>query len=125
MVCNAFKRYNRPNQSTENHQNPTHFLVSVLVFKQKRKDNTNMKLTELKCKNVTHDPNKVIKLSDGQGLSLWLMKSGTKCWRYSYRYNKKQKTLALGIYPDIGLKEARMKKIEARALLDEGKDPHP
>jgi integrase len=82
-----------------------------------------MKLTELKCKNITHDPNKVIKLSDGQGLSLWLMKSGTKCWRYSYRYNKKQKTLALGIYPDISLKEARMKKIEARALLDEGKDP--
>ena len=82
-----------------------------------------MKLTEMKCNNAKHDPSKVIKLSDGQGLGLWILKTGTKCWRYSYRYNKKQKTLALGIYPEVKLKDARMKKIEARALLDEGKDP--
>ncbi len=83
-----------------------------------------MKLSELKCKNAKHDPTKTIKLFDGQGLALWVLKTGTKCWRYSYRYNNKQKTLVLGKYPEMSLKEARTKRMEARSLLDDGKDPH-
>lgn len=82
-----------------------------------------MKLTELKCKNAKHDPKKVIKLSDGQSLFLWVLKTGSKSWRYSYRYNGKQKMLVLGTYPDVTLKDARLKRAEARSLLDEGKDP--
>ena len=46
-----------------------------------------------------------------------------KYWRYNYRYNGKQRTLAVGIYPDIDLKTAREKHQEARELLARGVDP--
>lgn len=39
---------------------------------------------------------KVQKISDGEGLQLWVMPVGSKLWRYAYRYNGEQKTLALG-----------------------------
>jgi len=66
---------------------------------------------------------KPLKLSDGGGLFLLVSPSGGKWWRYSYRYNGKQKTFSLGTYPDIGLKEAREKHSEARKLLAQGIDP--
>lgn len=62
------------------------------------------------------------KISDGGGLCL-LVKNTGKYWRFNYRYNNKQKTLALGVYPDINLKIAREKHQEARALLARGIDP--
>ncbi len=46
---------------------------------------------------------KPYKLSDGKGLHLLIKPNGGKYWRYSYRYQQKQKTLALGVYPDVGL----------------------
>jgi hypothetical protein len=46
-----------------------------------------------------------------------------KWWRYSYRFDGKQKTLSLGTYPDTGLKDARLKQAEARKLLADGIDP--
>lgn len=66
---------------------------------------------------------KVQKISDGEGLQLWVMPVGSKLWRYAYRYNGEQKTLALGAYPEITLAEARKKRDEARALLVSGIDP--
>ena len=66
---------------------------------------------------------KPLKLSDGGGLFLLVSPTGGKWWRYSYRFNSKQKTLSLGIYPDIGLKSAREKHAEARKLLAQGVDP--
>lgn len=62
------------------------------------------------------------KISDGGGLCL-LVKNTGKYWRFNYRSNNKQKTLALGVYPDINLKTAREKHQEARALLARGIDP--
>ena len=47
------------------------------------------------------------KLNDGGGLSLWVMPDGGKRWRFSYRFDGKQKSLAIGTYPDVGLGEAR------------------
>ncbi|MBL1147365.1 MAG: integrase arm-type DNA-binding domain-containing protein [Pseudomonadota bacterium] len=91
-----------------------------------------MKLTDNQCKNAKpmEPPSKAPrKLADGQGLYLWVMPNGAKYWRYTYRVpssqegQKKQKTLALGVYPEISLKEARDKKLEARKLVSEGKDP--
>ena len=49
---------------------------------------------------------KPVKLSDGGGLFLLVSPTGGKLWRYSYRFDGKQKTLALGSYPDTGLKDA-------------------
>lgn len=85
-----------------------------------------MKLTEMQCKNAKHenkDSKAPLKLSDGQGLSLWVMPNGAKYWRLAYRFNGKQKTLALGVYPEISLKEARFKRMDAKEYLKEGKDP--
>jgi hypothetical protein len=81
-----------------------------------------MKLTDKECINAkpkTHTH----KLADGQGLYLQIEPNGSKFWRYGYRYMKKQKTLALGVYPDVSLKEAREKHQEARKKLKDGKDP--
>lgn len=63
------------------------------------------------------------KLFDGGGLYLLVKKNGSKYWRYKYRFNGKEKVLAIGVYPVITLKVAREKHIEARRLLHEGVDP--
>lgn len=66
---------------------------------------------------------KLQKISDGDGLQLWVMPHGSKLWRYAYRFNGAQKTLAFGQYPEIGLADARKKRDEARAVLVSGIDP--
>lgn len=66
---------------------------------------------------------KVQKVSDGEGLQLWVMPVGSKLWRYAFRYNGEQKTLALGAYPEIPLADARKKRDEAKTLLANGIDP--
>ena len=63
------------------------------------------------------------KLSDGGGLQLWIMPNGSKLWRVAYRMGGKQKLLALGAYPQLGLAEARVQCGSARQLLIDGKDP--
>ena len=62
------------------------------------------------------------KHTDGQGLLL-LVKAAGKYWRFNYRYADKQKTLALGVYPEVSLAKARNRREEARELLADGKDP--
>lgn len=49
--------------------------------------------------------------------------SGSKLWRVKYTHLGKDKRLALGRYPEVGLAEARRKRDEARAKLREGVDP--
>ncbi len=63
------------------------------------------------------------KLSDSGGLFLLLTPAGGKLWRYSYRFEGKQKTLAMGSYPEISLKEARERHIDARRMVANGIDP--
>ena len=81
------------------------------------------KLTDVKVRTAKTKPDgKVNKLSDGGGLILYVSATG-KYWRYNYRYQEKQKTLAIGIYPDLSLSTAREKHLEARQKLAEGIDP--
>ena len=49
--------------------------------------------------------------------------TGGRYWRYNYRCEGKQKTLALGIYPDVPLTLARARHQAARRLLAMGVDP--
>jgi integrase len=63
------------------------------------------------------------KLTDERGLYLLVNPSGGRLWRINYRFDGKQKTLALGIYPDVSLAQARERRDEARKLLAEGIDP--
>lgn len=66
---------------------------------------------------------KTYKLSDGKGLNLEVKPNGSKYWRLAYRYQQKQKTLAIGVYPDTTLAIARKEALEARQLLRADIDP--
>lgn len=63
------------------------------------------------------------KLTDARGLYLLVTPSGGKYWRYDYSFNGKRKTLAFGVYPDVGLGKARECHHGARQQLAEGIDP--
>ncbi len=54
---------------------------------------------------------------------LLIHSSGSKYWRLNFRLNGKQKTHAIGKYPDISLKEARIQRDEARLLIRKEIDP--
>jgi integrase len=62
------------------------------------------------------------KYADGHGLYL-LVKAVGKYWRMDYRYAGKRKTLALGVYPEVSLANARKGRDKARERLAEGLDP--
>lgn len=66
---------------------------------------------------------KEYKLTDSQGLYLLVKPSGAKYWRYKYHFAGKEKKLAIGVYPDVSLAQARLRRDEARKLLAENKDP--
>lgn len=78
------------------------------------------KLSDYNVKNAK--PNsKLIKLSDGGGLFLHIQPNGTKRFVMAYRFEGKQRSLALGGYPIVSLFEARDK---AKVLLQHGIDPN-
>lgn len=74
----------------------------------------------LKAAKATDRP---LKISDGGGLFLLVQPGGSRLWRLAYRFAGKQKTLALGPYPAVSLREARDKREEAKRLLRDGIDP--
>lgn len=66
---------------------------------------------------------KLYAMTDERGLCIQIQPSGGKWWRFRYRFEGKAKMLSFGVYPDVGLKEAREKREEARKLLAAGVDP--
>ncbi|MFT4078717.1 tyrosine-type recombinase/integrase [Rhodomicrobium sp.] len=81
-----------------------------------------MALSDFKIR-TTKPTERDFKLSDSDGLYLLVRPNGSKLWRMNYRHLGKNKTLAIGKYPDIALSAARDKRAEARRLLAEGVDP--
>lgn len=81
-----------------------------------------MALTDISVRQAKPKP-KDYKLSDEKGLFLLVKTGGAKYWRLKYRFADKEKLLALGVYPEVSLKEARLKRDEARKLLSSGVDP--
>jgi integrase len=63
------------------------------------------------------------KLADEKGLYLLVTTNGSKLWRLKYRLNGKEKKLALGSYPDVGLKDAHDRRDIARKAAEAGSDP--
>ena len=84
-------------------------------------------LTEITVKQAKAR-DKIYRLSDQGGLYLEITTTGNKYWRYKYRIAKgvarKEKRLALGVYPEVGLREARDRHREAHALVSAGTDPN-
>ncbi|HEX7438781.1 MAG TPA: Arm DNA-binding domain-containing protein, partial [Caldimonas sp.] len=66
---------------------------------------------------------KPIRMFDGGGMYLEVQPSGSKWWRHKFRFGGKEKLLSLGVYPEIGLSEARKRRQDARELLAKGIDP--
>jgi integrase len=66
---------------------------------------------------------KAYKMGDQGGLYLQITETGSKLWRYRYRFDGKQKLLALGQFPDVALSEAREAHQQARKLVAGGVDP--
>ena len=60
---------------------------------------------------------------DGGGLYLEVTPNGRRYWRLKYRHGGKEKRLALGVYPEVSLADARIGRDDARALLRNNKDP--
>jgi integrase len=81
-----------------------------------------MSLTDIKVRTAK-PKDKPYRLADGNGLHLYLHPNGGKYWRMRYRWAGKEKQLALGVYPDIGLADARARCGEARKVLAHGGDP--
>jgi len=80
-------------------------------------------LTDAKCKNAKSEGRSVRKLADGGGLYLWVYDDGRKYWRLRYWLDRKEKGLSLGVYPAIGLKDARRRRDAERKHLDNQLDP--
>ncbi len=81
-----------------------------------------MALTQLQIEKAKPG-DKRKKLSDGKGLQLWVEPDGAKRWRMAYRFDGKQLVYAIGVFPEIGLKDAREATDAARKLLAAGIDP--
>ncbi|CAN7260007.1 integrase arm-type DNA-binding domain-containing protein [Variovorax sp. LjRoot130] len=82
-----------------------------------------MALTDTGIKQVKHKGSaNGEKYADGGGMYLHVTATG-KYWRMSYRFAGKQKTLALGVYPEVTLAKARDRRASARTLLADGVDP--
>lgn len=81
-----------------------------------------MALTDVAIRNAKPGE-KAIKLADGGGMFLLVTPAGGKLWRLKYRIDGREKLLAIGAYPEIGLGEARRRREEARELIALGKDP--
>ena len=81
-----------------------------------------MLLTDTAVRNAKPGA-KSIKVFDERGLFLIVTPTGGKWWRLKYRFNNKEKLLSLGVYPDVSLKAARIRRDELRTLLANGIDP--
>jgi len=81
-----------------------------------------MPLTDVAIRNAKPRA-KPYKMGDSHGLFLLVQPSGGKLWRIKYRIHGREKKVALGIYPEVGLAEARNRMREAREQLAFGLDP--
>ena len=66
---------------------------------------------------------KQYRLTDEKGLYLLIRGSGSKLWRFDYRFEGMRKTLAIGPYPDVSLATARQERSKAREMLQKGISP--
>lgn len=81
-----------------------------------------MPLTDTQLRNLKAET-RTYRRADGGGLFIEVAAGGSKLWRLAYRFDGKQKLLALGSYPETSLARAREKRQGAKGLLQDGVDP--
>jgi integrase len=81
-----------------------------------------MPLSDVKIRNAKPGA-KPYKLADGEGMFLLVHPNGGKYWRLKYRFAGRERILALGVYPEVGIVEARERRAQARKALAAGNDP--
>ena len=81
-----------------------------------------MALTNIKIKQA-QSKDRPYKMADAGGIFLYVHNNGSKYFRLKYRFIGKEKVLALGVYPQTSLLEARTKAEEARKLINNNIDP--
>lgn len=81
-----------------------------------------MPLTDTGVRNAKPGE-KPVKLFDERGLFMIVTPAGGRWWRFRYTFDHKEKLLSLGVYPDVGLKDARERRDAARKLIAAGIDP--
>ncbi len=82
-----------------------------------------MPLTDIRIRN-SKPTARSYKLTDGGGMYLLVAPNGARYWRLNYRFAGKRRTLALGVYPNVSLATARLRREDARALLEKDCDPN-
>ena len=80
-----------------------------------------MQMTDISIKALTTPG----RYTDDQtkGLHLWVKDSGRKYWNLRYTFAGSRKCLGLGTYPEVSLKQARIRAIEQRNLINKSVDP--
>lgn len=80
-----------------------------------------MQMTDMTIKALT----KPGRYTDDQtmGLHLWVKDTGRKYWNLRYTCSGGRKGIGLGAYPEVSLKQARIRAIEQRNLINKGVDP--
>lgn len=86
-------------------------------------NNTQIKALKAGVKPDGTATSKPYKISDEKGLFLEVKPTGSKLWRFKYRFAGKEKLLSVGIYPDVSLKQAREQRDELRKRIANGVDP--
>src|SRR6185437_5736461 len=81
-----------------------------------------MALTPIEIRNAK-PRDKAYKLADGDGMYLLITPTDARYWRLKYRFGGKEKVLAIGVFPEVSLAEAREKRGAARRLIRDGFDP--
>ena len=81
-----------------------------------------MSLSDVKVRNAKSGA-RPYKIADGEGLFLLIATTGSKYWRMKYHFAGKEKLLALGVYPNVSLSDARERRAFARKILAAGNDP--
>ena len=79
-------------------------------------------LNEFMCKGAKPRDG-IYYLNDGAGLRLRVRPNGSRHWIYRYRFGGKEKSSSLGTYPQVSLREARLRASQAKANLYDGQDP--
>jgi hypothetical protein len=87
-------------------------------------ESTNMPLSDAKVRALK-PKSSPYKVGDAEGLYVFVKPGGSRLWTLAYRFNGKQKTLALGKYPIVSLLDARHARDAAKRLLVTGIDPLP